>query len=193
MVETSISVVIPKGFKNGLQLTLGNAGHEHFDGQKGKVIATIKYIIPKDWSISEDISLMLHTKLISLDFFLSNRFFELLTPLGESVRVEMPKLDIQLAHLLFGFNLTVKHHGLLRGEAAAVVLDSDAASDEVNLDVRSVDSHGDGGTVVEETSIRAADEEAARGDLIVHCDFDWKSITESAFQALLTVTSPNIT
>ena len=193
MVEASISVVIPKGFKNGLQLTLENAGHENFEGQKGKVIATVKYIIPQDWLVSEDISELLHTKLISLDFFLGTPFFELSTPLGETVIVSMPKLDVQLSHLLFGFNVTIKHHGMLRGEAAAAVLDSDGV-DEVDLDLLSADDHRGAGAGadagVEGLHRKTQDEEsqAARGDLIVHCDLDWKSITESAFQALLAVT-----
>ena len=198
MVEASISIVVPKGFKNGLQLTLENAGHENFDGQKGKVIATVKYIIPTDWIVSEDISEILHTKLISLDFFLGTRFFELLTPLGETVKVAMPKLDVQLSHLLFGFNVTIKHHGLLRGEAADAVLGSHEGIDVANLDKpldddpRGAEAEADGGVGGSHRKTQEASE-SSRGDLVVHCDLDWKSITESAFQALFAVTSSNPT
>ena len=169
MVETDILVKVPKGFKNGIQLSLERAGHEDLDGRRGDVTVTVRYIVPFNWVLIEETHQILHNKVISLDFFLHNRTFEVVSPLGDVVTVRMPKVDFQLSHLLVGFNMTVPRHGLLTKEKAAAPVE----------DLIDLDTDDAGGTTAE-----VADK---RGDMIVHCDIDWASVSRTTFQDLLLV------
>lgn len=171
MIETEIMIIVPKSFKNGIVLSLENSGHETVDGRKGTVLVNINYVIPFNWVLLEESYVILYNKLVSFEDLVEVKEFQVISPLGDELTVKMPKIDFQLSHLLVGFNITMKGYGLLTGETASIEV-----SDLIDLDDENR-SMVDGKVEIEE----------ARGDLIVHCDVDWNSITKDTFQNLLLV------
>lgn len=116
MKETTITIILPKGFKNGIQISQENIGHQHIDGRIGNVIVTIKYGVPFNWQLFIDTSNILYNKLIPLDYIFNVFFFNITTPFGDIIEVKMPKIEtVGLDLLLQGFNITLKNYGLLLG------------------------------------------------------------------------------
>lgn len=169
MIETEIMIIVPKSFKNGIVLSLENSGHETVDGRKGDVLVNINCIIPYGWVLLEESYQILFNRLLSFEDLLKVKEFEIISPLGDSLAIKMPKIDFQLSHLLVGFNITMKGYGLLTGERSETEIDLIDLDDENQ-------SNGDQQV-----------QEDLRGDLIVHCDVDWNSITKDTFQDLLLV------
>lgn len=185
MVETDVLVSVPKGFKNGIKLSLENAGHEDIDGRRGDVTVTVQYMIPSDWIITEDRHEVFHNKVITLDSFKHNRTFNVYSPLGDTVAVKIPKLDFQLGHLLEGFNVTVRGFGLLTGEEVKVeAVEEDLIDLDLNMESE-LDITGNQKKNKREETASTADK---RGNLIVHFDIDWSSVGQNTFQDLLLVT-----
>jgi hypothetical protein len=169
MIETEIMIIVPKSFKNGIVLSLENSGHETVDGRKGDVLVNINCMIPYGWVLLEESYQILFNRLVSFEDLLKIKEFEIISPLGDLLEIKMPKIVFQLSHLLVGFNITMKGYGLLTGETSVTEVDLIDLDDE-NQSNRDQQVQQD-----------------LRGDLIVHCDVDWNSITKNIFQDLLLV------